>query len=43
LLPISTLSTGQALKIPLPRLGGEVHCHQVIGTAVPASDKNPQG
>src|SRR5436305_14364334 len=37
LLPISPLSTGLSTYFSLPRLGGRVHCHQVIGTAVPAS------
>jgi hypothetical protein len=42
LFPISPLSTGLLPKILLPRLGGEVHTDQVIGTEVPASPEGPE-
>ena len=42
LFPISPLSTGLLPKILLPRLGGEVHTDQVIGTEVPASPERPE-
>jgi hypothetical protein len=43
LFPISPLSTAFARNFSLPRLGQQAHCHQVIGTAVPASSESPQG
>jgi hypothetical protein len=37
LCTISPLSTGKDSLFSLPRLGKAMHCHQVIGTEVPAS------
>ncbi len=42
LLPISTLSTGLHSHLALCRIGRAAHCHQVIGTAVPASPDRRQ-